>query len=428
MLEIYFETYGCTANYNSSEIMKGIVKQAGLNLTSDPDYADIIVINSCIVKEPTEEKIRKKFTDYLADGKKVILAGCMPRINEKKLQKENLYLLDTSQSRRIAELIKDIMENSYDQEKYLKKRNEIKADLPKVSKEKYIGITQISEGCQGTCAYCIVRIAKGPLFSYPKEKIIESIKKDISAGCKEIWITSQDNAAYGNESGQYLLPELLKEILELKGDFYVRVGMMNPNNVLPILGQLIEIYKHKKMFKFLHIPIQSGSDNILSEMNRKYVREDVQKIVKEFRKQIPNLLISTDIIVGYPGETEKDFWDTLKLYEEISPEIVNPSNYYHRSGTPASSLEKLDPKIVKERSTELIILHKKICKELQELYENWEGKVLIDSKGYGNTYLGRMIPEYKLVAIQSNENILGKIVNARVEKVTPHYLIASLKI
>lgn len=426
--EIYFETYGCTANQNSSEIMRGLVRQAGLNITSNPETADLIIINSCIVKEPTETKIKQKVIDFLKQEKKVILAGCMPRLNKKRLQKSNLYLLDTSHSKDIINLIRDIQANQYDEDVYLKQRNEVKALLPKVPFSKQIGITQISEGCLGNCTYCIVRLAKGKLFSYPKEKIIESIKNDLQSGCKEIWITSQDNASYGNEDDKFLLPELLNEVLALPGRFYVRVGMMNPNNVLKILPELIEIYKHPKMFKFLHIPIQSGSDKILKAMNRKYTISDVKKIILKFKKEIPNITIATDIIVGYPGETEKDFEKTMNLVQEIQPEILNRSNFGVRPGTPAEKLKSqfISPKIMTQRATQLMKLHLEICKSLQQSYLNKELKVLIDKKGFENTWLGRT-ENYKLIAVHSKNNLLGKTLNVKVKKLMPHYLISELQ-
>lgn len=425
MLEVYFETYGCTANQNSSEIMKGLIRQAGLNITLNPERADIIIINSCIVKQSTEEKIRRKLTDFLKQGKKVILAGCMPRLNKDKLKKDNpnnFYMLDTSQIKSITSIIKDIQENNYDAEKYLKKINEVKLALPKISDSRCVGITQISEGCLGECSYCIVRLAKGKLFSYPKEKIIESIKNDIQSGCKEIWITSQDNAAYGNEEGKHLLPELLKEILEIPGKFYIRIGMMNPNNVLKILPELVEIYKHPKMFKFLHLPIQSGSDRILKAMNRKYKIKDINKIIYKFKKEIPEITIATDIIVGFPGETDKDFEETCKIIQEILPEILNRSNFGVRKGTPAEKLKPLPPKIMNQRAEHLMNLHLKICNSLQEPYLGRELEVLIDKKGFENTWLGRT-ETYKLVAVHSPANILGKKLKVKIKRILPHYLI-----
>jgi len=426
MLEIYFETYGCTANQNSTEIMKGLVKTAKLNVTENIDYADIIVINSCIVKEPTEEKIRHKVEVLLRKRKKVILAGCMPRLNRKKLQFENLYLLDTRSIRKITELIKDIINGTYLEDKYLKSSNEIKLNLPKIPKEKTIGITQISEGCQGTCSYCIVRLAKGKLNSYPQGKILSSITQDVKNGCKEIWITSSDNANYGNENEEYNLPELLNKILEIKGNFKIRLGMCNPNNVLKILPELIDVFKNSKMFRFLHLPIQSGSNNVLEDMNRKYKTKDILKIISEFKTEIPEMIFSTDIIVGYPTETKEDFNETIKLIKKINPEILNRSNYGKRPNTPASRLKEISKDEMKERSNELMKLHLEICKNNQEKYKDWEGKVLVDSKGFGNTYLARS-DNYKLFAVKSDKNIIGKTVEIKVIKTLPHYLISELK-
>lgn len=428
--EIYFETYGCTANYNSSEIMQGLVRQAGMNLTSKPEFADLIVINSCIVKEPTEEKIRRRIQDLTEQfpDKKIILAGCMPRLNKEKYSVKNIFLLDTTHVKDIINLIKDIETNQYSSKVYLNQRKEIKLNLPKIPKEKIIGITQISEGCLGECTYCITRLAKGKLFSYPQEDIIKSIESDLNAGCKEIWITSQDCASYGLEQGKFLLPELLKEILKLKHNFYLRIGMMNPNNVLQILDELIEIYKSPKVFKFLHIPIQSGSDKILKLMKRQYSIEDAMKVINKFKQEFSGIHISTDIIIGYPEETEKDFQETYEIIKEISPETINPSRFYPRPKTPAFKLKQISPDIVTHRTKKISKLHYEMQKNKNKKFEGKESFVLIDQKGLENfpeTYLARD-ENYKLYAVFSKEKILGKKTNIRVTKATPFYLISEL--
>src|SRR3989339_680784 len=384
MLEVYFESYGCSANYNSTEIMKGLVKQAGLNITSNIDFADLVVINSCIVKEPTEEKIRRKVQDLSHAGKKVILAGCMAKLRKKSfLNYDSVYLLGTNHIKNINNLIQEIVDGTYDTEKYLDNKSEVKVNISKISDEKYIGINQISEGCLGTCTYCITRLAKGKLFSYPSEKIIESVKNDVMSGCKEIWITSQDNASYNSEMSKDIskdgLVQLLEEIIKIKGNFFVRVGMMNPNNVL--------------------------------------------KIFNEFKKEIPNIIFSTDVIVGYPGETKKDFEDTLDLVKQINPEILNRSKFWPRPQTPAEKLKPISKDEMNKRSLELANLHLQICKDNQKKWIGWVGKVLVDKKGFGNTYLARS-PEYKLFAVQSKDKILGKIVKIKVKSVLPHYLLA----
>ena len=425
MQEIYFENYGCTANQNSTEIMKGMIKQAGLEIIENQKYADLIIINSCIVKESTISKIKRRIQELSKKNKKIILAGCMPRVFKKDFHHKNLFFLDTSITKDLLKLIKDIEKKNFEKEKYLSSRNEIKLNLPKISENKLIQITQISEGCLGECAYCLTRSAKGKLFSYPEKEIIESIKKDLLSGGKEIWITSQDNASYGNEKNLFLLPELLKKILEIKGNFKVRLGMMNPNNVLKILDELIEIYKNSKMFKFLHIPVQSGSDKILKLMNRKYSVKDFLKIIEKFKKEIPEMTISTDVIVGFPEETEKDFQETIELIKKIKPEILNRSNFSSHPQTPAGKLKKINEEIITKRATELMNLHLESCKKLQENYFDKEINVFIDQKGFGKTFLGRT-ENYKLVAVQSEKNILGKNLVVNVKKLFPHYLIGEV--
>ncbi len=422
MLEIYFETYGCTANYNSTEIMKGLVKQAGFDITSNADFADLIIINSCIAKEPTEEKIRRRISDLLKQNKKIILAGCMPQI--KKNLDEGLFLIGTNQIKNIVNLIEDIQSNSYNREKYISTRNEIKLNLPKITKEKFIGINQISEGCLGECSYCIVRFAKGKLFSYPFEEIIKSVKSDLESGAKEIWITSQDCANYGNDDGKFLLPELLTKILEIKKRFFLRVGMMEPDNLLKILPKIIEIYKNKKMFKFLHLPIQSGSDKILRLMKRKYTREDALKIISEFRKEFPDMHISIDVIVGFPEETEKDFQETFELVKKIKPETINVSKFWPRPRTEAEKMKnQIDIEIKKQHTVKILKLHKEICNENQKRFLGTKHNVFVDQIGWPETYLARD-ENYKLFAVHSKEKILGKKVEVKVVKITPHYLIS----
>ena len=347
--------------------MKGLCLQAGLQLTNNPEIADLLVINTCIVKEPTEKKIERRLQDLTKKypQKKIIVAGCMADVMYKKfLNKKNIYLLSNKNIKQIALLIKDIEQNK-PTKKFLERHPEVKLCLPKIPLRKNVGITQISEGCLGNCSFCIVRLAKGKLFSYPQEEIIKNIENDLKS-CKEIWITSQDNASYGLPEKRKL-PELMSRILKLKGKFKVRLGMMNPENVLPILPELIEIYKNEKMTKFLHLPLQSGSNKILKLMRRKYTIEDFLEIVKNFRKEIPDLFLSTDIIVGFPGETEEDFLASLDAIKKIKPQQLNISRFWVRKGTEAEKMEQLPPEIVKNRIKRLTNLYKKIKSNFSHL-------------------------------------------------------------
>ena len=323
---IYIETYGCSANINNSEIMKGLLKQSGYEITNNLKIADILIINSCVVKGKTESKIKRRIQDLSKEfpNKLMIISGCMPETDFLSLKKINpkLLFLGIHHVKDISQLISDYFNNEFNsikQKQYLSRQNEEKILLPKIPENKLISIIQISEGCNGQCSYCLTRLAKGNLFSYHQNKIIKTIENDLNSGAKEIWLTSQDCAAYGLDRGKQELPELLNKILNLKHNFKLRLVMMNPNNVYPILDQLIQIYKNKKMYKFLHIPIQSASNKILKDMNRHYVLEQVESIIKKFKEEFPEITLSTDIITAYPNETNEDHEKNLEFVRNFKP-------------------------------------------------------------------------------------------------------------
>jgi len=363
---VYIETYGCSANQNNSEILAGILTGAGFMAVKNKQIADVLIINTCVVKGPTEQKMRSAILELSKLKKPMIVCGCMPDV-ESKIIKEiapKASLLGTHHFKDIIRTVRKTIEG--ERVELIDKCDEIKLCMPKMPKNRIIGINQISEGCLGSCTYCYTRLAKGKLFSYPKDLILKSIQNDVNSGAKEIWLTSQDCAAYGLDKGKRELPEMLSAILKLKGKFFIRLGMMNPNNVKPILKNLIECYKDKKMFKFLHIPIQSGSDKVLRDMERKYNIKDVLEIVESFRKEFPEMLISTDIICGYPTETESDFQETFQLMKKIKPNIINTSKFWAMPKTFASRLKQLPSETIKSRSIKLSFLRKQIGFEINK--------------------------------------------------------------
>lgn len=420
---IYIETYGCSANQNNSEIIRGICKQAGLDFVENEKIADIIILNTCIVKGPTENSIKRRILDLQALNKPIIVAGCMPEVRKKFLERKNIYLLGINHIKDITKLIRRISENKYNRLEFLEKKHEIKLQAPKIKQNKIIGITQISEGCLGNCNYCIVKLIKRKLFSYPEEKILENIKHDLKQGCREIWLTSQDNAAYGLDSDTNLI-NLLNKIINLEGKFKLRIGMMNPNHVLPILPELLEIYKNPKVYKFLHIPVQSGSNKILKSMNRKYTIKEFLNIIEKFRKEIPDITISTDIIVGYPGEGKSEFQETIKLLEKIKTDILNFTKYWPMHGTRAALLEQIPVKEAKNRVSEIQKLHLKIALEKNIKYKEKEMKVFVNEQE-GTNCLARN-ENYKLIVIKSNKKLLGKTIKVKIKQSFSHYLLGEL--
>jgi len=431
MSNIYLETYGCSANQNNGEIMKGLLERQGFIVTSNEKIADIAILNTCIVKGPTEQRMTLRIKELSKKFKKLIVAGCMADVESLKIKVEArksnpkilLSLVGVHNITKIVDVVKKLIENKTVE--LISRGEEVKLCMPKSSVNKAIGITQISSGCTGSCAYCITKLVKGHLFSYPKEKIIDNIKQDLTSGCKEIWLTSQDNAAYGIDRGKYEFPELLNKISTIKGKFFIRIGMMNPNHVMKIIDSLIENYNDKKIFKFLHLPIQSGSDDVLKNMNREYKVKDFADIVKKFRKKFPNVTISTDIIVGFPGETRDDFNKTLRLIKEIRPNIINISKFWPMPHTQAAKMKQVDLKEKKKRAIALMKLHNEIALEKNDKLIGNIIKAIVDEHGFQNTWLARD-ENYKLIAFKSNENLLGKIVSLKIIKARGHYLIGEM--
>ncbi len=405
-MRISIETYGCSANQAESEIMAGLLLKAGHELVDNG--ADLTVVNSCIVKEPTEAKLLSRLGQIKG---MLIVAGCAPEGIYDKIKgvAPHASLLSTHHVSRIVEVAKDALDGK--QAEFLGLSKEIKLSMPRTRNDSVVGIVPISKGCNSACSYCCVRYVKGELFSYPMAEIIEEVSTALSDGCREIWITSQDNSCYGFDAGSSL-PALLKEVSKIDREFHVRVGMMNPKNVMQILPELIESYRSEKIYKFLHLPIQSGSDRVLFSMNRGYKVEDYKKIVSKFRKAFPALQLWTDIIVGFPGESEAEFEATLELIKEVKPDYVNISKYGTRDHAPSKRMKQVATDIKKERSRKLTEIAKAIENGKDMEWKGWEGEVLITEKK-NNGLIGRNIA-YKPIVIASDEELLGKFVNAKI--------------
>ncbi|MBS3155145.1 tRNA (N(6)-L-threonylcarbamoyladenosine(37)-C(2))-methylthiotransferase, partial [Candidatus Woesearchaeota archaeon] len=353
MVKVYIKFYGCQANLDDGSIIKGILAKNNYEFTNNVKEADIAIIGTCVVKPTTANKIINQLKTVYSLNKKLIIAGCMPE-SETKLCKKLFPKASLINTYNITNILDSINKSV----NYLGKRKELKLGLPK-SIEKDAVTIQIGSGCNSNCSFCETKLAKGNIQSYPEELIIKEIKYYLDKGIKNFNISSTNNADYGKDINTNLV-SLFKKIISMDYDFKVRIGMMNPSGIVIYIEKLIEIYKDKKIMKFLHIPVQSGSNKVLKEMNRNYKVEDFIKIVNKFRKNIKNITISTDVIVGYPTETEKDFNETVKLIKKIRPEVLNISKFGARPGTLAAKLKPLKSEIVKERSVKLTKVYKNI--------------------------------------------------------------------
>jgi len=418
MANIYIEIYGCSNSQAEAEMMAGLLKQAGFEIVDNEKKADLTIIVTCYVKTPTEQKILFRIRE-LSKGK-LIIAGCMPEGIYNKLIDiaPAASLLSTHHIKEIVQAVEKTLNGK--RVEYLGESNEIKLCLPKIRKNPVIDIVPISSGCNSKCYYCCVRLAKGKLFSYPREMIVKEIESSLKEGCKEIWLTAQDTASYGFDKGTKL-PELLKDISNIPGKFFVRVGMMNLKNVIPIASDIVKAFKSEKIYKFIHLPIQSGSDEVIASMNRVYKISQFEEIVKMFRDSF-KCQVWTDVIVGYPTEKEGDFNKTLEIIKKIKPDWVNVSKFGIRPRTEAAKLKPLPTKVVKERSRTASELVRKISLEKNKEWIGWEGEILVSERGSKpNQWIGRNFA-YKPVLVESRNDLLGKLLKVKIEEVSHSHL------
>jgi MiaB-like tRNA modifying enzyme len=420
MNRVYLTVHGCSSNVADYEAAAGLLVQAGFELVDSWENSDLNVIFTCVVKSPTFNKMLHKIKMMTRLNKPLIVAGCMPKTERKLIElfNPNASLLAPGSVGKIVEAAKIALEG--EKAVFLEDQWWPRPNLPRCRRNPVIGIVPIARGCLQQCSYCHEPY-RGKLSSYPLEVIIEEVKRALADGCREIWLTSLDNGCYGLDAGTNLV-ELLKAVCEIKGDFFVRVGMINPLHAKNMLEELIEVYQNQKIFKFIHLPLQSGSDRILGLMKRGYGVKDFVEIVDEFRKRIPELTLATDIITGFPGESYSDFKQTLELVKKIKPDVTNVSKFGARPWAEASRLKQLPGDVVKRRSKELFDLCKKIWLERNERWVGWKGECLIDERGRkSQTWIGRNFA-YKPIVIDSAGNLLGKSLEVEVLAAAPTYL------
>ncbi|CAI1492756.1 putative threonylcarbamoyladenosine tRNA methylthiotransferase [Thermococcus nautili] len=419
MVKVHVESYGCSRNKADGEIMEALLLKAGHELVETPEQADYVVVNTCAVKDPTELKMAKRIRELLDSGKRVIVTGCLVHVNPDAIDSRVLGILGVKSIDRIAEAI-DVAERGGKlvSVEGWRERNPDKLELPRLWKPGVAFVVPISEGCLNACTYCATRFARGVLKSYKPELVVKWVKEALARGYREIILSSEDTGCYGFDIGTNLA-ELLDEITAIEGEFRVRVGMMNPNHVLKFLDELIDAYQDEKVYRFLHLPVQSGDNEVLRRMGRTYTVEEFEEIVRAFRKEIPDLNLNTDIIVGFPGETDEAFMNTVELVKRIKPDKINVSRYSARPGTIAARWKQLPGWLVKERSRLLHRLRLQIAYEINRAYVGRTVEVLVHGPGKKGGVEGRTF-NYKEVILDSGS--VGEFIEVKVTWAGSTYL------
>jgi len=408
VMKAYVEAYGCTLNFGESREIEDLLVGKGWEIVQDHEGSDLAVLVTCVVIETTERAMLKRIAE-LSRASRLIVTGCMATACREKAQRVSPSAAFVAPGD--LESISRVVE-SYGSGATSKARE----------KESY-SIVPIATGCRGACSYCITRLARGELKSRSKARIVEAVKNAAASGPREIQLTAQDTAAYGCDIGTDL-PTMVKEVCKVPLDFRLRVGMMNPKSVLPLADRIAEMYLEPKVFKFLHLPLQSASDRLLEHMERGYNAGDFRSIVKRIREAVPRITISTDLIVGYPGESEEDHGKNLSMIAELRPDIVNVTRFSSRPGTKAA---EADGRVVgwkaKERSREMTELRFKVALERNKAWTDTTLACLSTEKGKNRSTILRT-DEYKQVVVRE-PLALGKYYKVNVVDATPTYLIGA---
>ena len=377
MAKIFVEAYGCSASFADSEMISGLILNGGHTLAKNSSESDLNIVVTCSVKDSTANKMMHRIRSL--KSKPLVVAGCLPKAEKNTVEKitEKASLLGPNSLGKTLQVIDSTLRGI----RYvaLEDSDLSKVGLPKVRLNPVVGIVEIASGCMSECTFCQTKLAKGDLTSYRIGDIVRQVETEISEGCKEIWLTSTDNGCYGFDINTDL-PTLIKAVSEIPQDFMIRVGMMNPMYMPRIKEELIKSYDSDKVYKFLHIPVQSGSDKILHDMKRGHTVKTVREVIEKAKERFTDFTISTDVIVGFPSETEEDFEKTVDLINEIRPDMVNLSKYSARPGTEAAEWDQIEASEVKKRSKVIFNIINKISLENNQKWIGWKGKVLFDEE------------------------------------------------
>ena len=428
-LMAYVQTFGCQQNEADSEKIAGMCISMGYEICSEPALADLIMVNTCAVREHAEKKALSIIGQYkhLKNAKPDMLIGVCGCMVTQEHRKENIkhsypyvdFVLGTSSLHRLPELIYTKLQKGKrlycpEEKEYL-----VAEGLPIYRESSYRAWVSIMYGCNNFCTYCIVPYVRGRERSRRPEDIISEVKELVEAGYKDITLLGQNVNSYGkdakSEDGEiYDFADLLADIDKIEGDYKIHFMTSHPKDASHKLIDVMAGSKH--VARQFHLPMQSGSDRVLKAMNRHYDTEKYLGTVEYLRKKIPDVTISSDIIVGFPGETEEDFEGTLEMLKKVRFDMTYSFIYSPRKDTPAAAMECQIPDDIKgERFNRLLAVQNDIALEKNKPMEGMTIRVLCDgpSKNNDDVYSGRTEGN-KIVLFDGNENDIGKFVELKI--------------
>ena len=434
-MKYYITTMGCQLNENDSEKLAGIVEGMGFEKTEKLEEADLVIYNTCCVRENAEERLFGKLGELKKQkeekGTIIAIGGCMmqePTMLE-KIKKSYNYtdiVFGTHTLHKFEEDLKKVLENGKKVRDVIDIDGEVIEDLPIKRNDNFKASVTIMYGCNNFCSYCIVPYVRGRERSRAPEKILEEVEMLAKEGYKEITLLGQNVNSY-NGRENYKFANLLNDVCKIDGIERVRFISPHPKD---FTDDVIEaIANNPKIARVLHLPLQSGSSAVLKKMNRKYTKEQYLELVDKIKTRIPDVVLSTDIIVGFPGETEEDFEDTLDVVGKVNYEQVFMFIYSRREGTVADKMENQIPEEIKhKRFDRLKELFDSRVSENNQKYIGTTQKILVDgySKNDKETLTGRTDTN-KVVNFKGNKELIGKMINIKITEEHKWYLSGEIK-
>jgi len=426
---VFVNTWGCAHNSSDSEYMAGQLASQGYKITTEKEQADLWLLNSCTVKNPAEEHFKNEVKDGLSKNKKVVVAGCVPQGKQNADYIHGLSVIGVQQIDRVVEVVEETLKGNSvrmfgSKRAEGKKIGGAKLDLPKIRRNPLVEIIAINTGCLNQCTYCKTKHARGELGSYPPEEIVARAVQSFQEGVCEIWLTSEDTGAYGRDIGSSL-PELLWKLVEVIPDgCRLRLGMTNPPYIMDHLDEMAKILNHDRGYSFLHVPVQAGSDAVLLDMKREYTIAQFEEVVYYLKERVPGITIITDIICGFPTETDEDFQETMELVKRHNFPSLFINQFFPRPGTPAAKMKRIPTQIVKGRTRELSEYFQTI-----KPYEGREGKiyrVLVTETSHDGNYFVAHNEFYEQVLVPKLPELMGKMFDVRITSTSKFSMIAEL--
>jgi MiaB-like tRNA modifying enzyme len=420
----YLETYGCSLNSADSDLIVGQLRRLGGARVIRPTDADILIVNTCGVKEPTEDRIIYRLEQLSQESAPLLVAGCLPKISMERVKAADpgfAAILGPQSIGSIQSVITRVLRGERGIVN-LKADPESKLSYFEGPTSGIVCTVPICEGCLGHCTYCAVRLARGSVKSYRISELRELIERCVHQGYREIRLTAQDTSAFGSDTGESIV-KLLRTLDGIEGPHMFRLGMFNPSLVPSRLHDLLDIMRSDHFFKFFHVPLQSGSDQVLSAMGRDYSVADWMLVVNSIREAFTHSSVATDVIVGFPGESEDDFRATVDALERAAPEIVNISKYGDRPKTAASdSPEKVSTWIKKARSRKLSTVVANVTQAANASWVGWSGPVIATETGSKGGAVCRN-SAYRPIVIHESVR-MGERIEVRILSATRTYLTA----